>query len=390
MVNRLPTVLIGGPPHTGKSVLTYSLTQALRKQHIEHYVIRACPDGEGDWSQEIHQDTVRLIRIKGTWTDSFVKLICRDLERRHLPLLVDVGGLPKDEQLSILRGCTHSLLLLHQNDTESAAFWRHLVEDSGLQPLAVLYSEPGGTSQITSETPVIEGTIAGLERGISASGPVFDLIVTRLVSLFNYSPEELKKVKLKLAPTELVADVEQLLGSIAPDAHEWEPDMLLRLPTELPLNVPLSAYGRGPNWLYGALAMHADKQPFYQFDPRLGWITPPPLLLSAQTAPEVSVQLCEFEDVTVLSVRIVNDYLDYSQAENLPFPPVPIDRGLILDGRSPHWLLTALVRLYDRAGVVWIACHQPQVKGAVVVVSHTPSHTPGDLISMPIFESSSS
>src|SRR5438552_6610469 len=51
LFHSLPAILIGGPPHTGKSVLTYSLSQALRKRSIEHYVIRASPDGEGDWSQ---------------------------------------------------------------------------------------------------------------------------------------------------------------------------------------------------------------------------------------------------------------------------------------------------------------------------------------------------
>ena len=51
-------ILIGGPPHSGKSVLTYSLTQTLRQQGIDHYVLRACPDGEGDWSNEAAPERV--------------------------------------------------------------------------------------------------------------------------------------------------------------------------------------------------------------------------------------------------------------------------------------------------------------------------------------------
>ncbi len=45
-----PAILVGGPPHSGKSVLTYSLTQALRRRGVDHYVLRAAPDGEGDWA----------------------------------------------------------------------------------------------------------------------------------------------------------------------------------------------------------------------------------------------------------------------------------------------------------------------------------------------------
>src|SRR2546421_405985 len=36
MVNLLPAILIGGPPHAGKSVLAYSISQALRKRNVDH------------------------------------------------------------------------------------------------------------------------------------------------------------------------------------------------------------------------------------------------------------------------------------------------------------------------------------------------------------------
>jgi CRISPR-associated Csx3 family protein len=83
-------------------------------------------------------------------------------------------------------------------------------------------------------------------------------------------------------------------------------------------------------------------------------------------------------------MNLVTKYLDYIEAEHLSFPPVPTGRGLILSGVVPHWLLTALVRLYSGTGVAWIACHQPQLDGAVVVASHTTHYTPGDLTSLPI------
>ena len=54
-LNQLPAVLIGGPPHSGKSVLIYSLSQALRARGVAHYALRACPDGEGDFSNETDQ-----------------------------------------------------------------------------------------------------------------------------------------------------------------------------------------------------------------------------------------------------------------------------------------------------------------------------------------------
>ncbi len=82
----------------------------------------------------------------------------------------------------------------------------------------------------------------------------------------------------------------------------------------------------------------------------------------------------------ILTIRIANEYLDYLQADNLPFPPITLESGLIIDGKIPHWLLTALVRLYQNAGVAWIACHQPQLHGAVVVMSRVAAYAIGDLV----------
>ncbi|HLH60317.1 MAG TPA: CRISPR-associated protein Csx3 [Ktedonobacteraceae bacterium] len=386
MVNLLPAVLIGGPPHAGKSILTYNLTQALRKRHIEHYVLRACPDGEGDWSQETQQETVRLIRIKGKWTDTFVKLVCRDLERRPLPLLVDIGGLPTEDQIGILRRCTHSILLLHRNNPETATFWRHLIEVSGLLPLASIYSERSGDSAITADRPVIEGTLVGLNPGKRAHGPLFELLVDRLASLFAYLPDELEKTHLDAAPVELVANLNTIIQAWAPETRRWAPAMIPSLLAELPANTPLAVYGRGPNWLYGSLATQSGNELFYQFDSRLGWITPPRLQIAppgTELSPELHVTVDEHKDATVLKINIVIKYLDYTEAENLSFPAVPTERGLILSGAIPYWLLTALVRLYNGYEQAWIACHHPPLNGAIVAFSRTPDLSPGDFVSMP-------
>jgi CRISPR-associated protein Csx3 len=114
MVNLLPTVLVGGPPNAGKSVLFYHLTQALRERHIAHHAIRACPDGEGNWFHEADPEMVSIIlqKHKGVWPASFVQRMGQDLENRRLPLLVDMGGSPKVSEMRLFRQCTDSILLL--------------------------------------------------------------------------------------------------------------------------------------------------------------------------------------------------------------------------------------------------------------------------------------
>src|SRR5581483_5034345 len=330
-MNLLPAIVFGGPPHAGKSVLFYSIAKTLQDHHIRYHAIRACPDGEGNWFHELDQEKVRSIRVKGTWTDDFVRRIALDIERRHLPLLVDMGGYPSEQQTLILSHCTHSLLLLRPDEEQWASQWRHIVKVRGLLPLAELTSELDGTSTITSEGPIITGTLTGLKRGSLAHGPLFDALVRRIELLFSsYSLEELERMKLDLAPVELVVNLEALLQGWPSDAKRWESTMLPRLLSELPAETPLAVYGRGPNWVYAALAAHAGQQPFYQFDPRLGWVTPPLLKTGHHPASEIQIQqiLRTYQDVTLLSMRIMDAHLDYLQADQCAFPPVPAEHGV--------------------------------------------------------------
>ena len=396
MVNLLPAVVIGGPPHAGKSVLFYSLTKALREGGIPHHAIRACPDGEGNWTQESDAETVSQIRIKieGDWPDDYVKRICLDLEHRCLPLLVDVGGKPKESQMCILRQCRHSLLLLRADQPDYTRLWQGWTAESNLLPLAQIYSQLEGTSTITDQTPFLEGRLTGLERHNTTliKGPLFDALVERIATLFNsYSPKELEKAFFEQAPTELVIDLYASLKALAPSSTRWEPEMLEPFLASLPGHTPMSVYGAGPLWVYGAVAAHSDQEAFYQFDPRLplGWIRPLPLSISTDSThsteqfPEMLVQPGAYQEVTVLSIQIPSKHLNYFQPEPLPFPPVRTDAGLIIDGITPAWLLTSLVRLYQAAGVAWIAVYYPPRKKAIVVYSRVETQKPGDLVVMP-------
>jgi CRISPR-associated protein Csx3 len=387
MVNLLPAVLVGGPPHSGKSVLFYRLTQALRERGIAHFAIRACPDGEGDWFQEGPPDVVSTIRIKhGIWPASFVEHTSQDLEHRCLPFLVDMGGRPQASQAPLLRLCTHTILLLREDLPDDAERWQRLAESYDLLPLARLSSRQSGEARIIAYTPVLEGVITGLERHIlppAKPDPVFEAIVDRLAALFSaYNLPE--QSYLQQAPTEYVLNVEEALHTFTTTSRRWEPAMLAPLLASLPSHTPLSVYGRGPLWLYAALAAHANPQPFYLFDPRLpfGWVQPIPVAFGDEPSGEIQITVQPGPRATIITITFTHDRLSYFQPEPLAFPTIPPEKGLILSGRLPYWLLTALVRLYQNAGVPWIAPYYVQQNQAVVSYSRGTTHQPGDPIPM--------
>jgi len=369
-MEHFPAVIIGGPPDSGKSVLTANLTQALRERGVAHYVLRACPDGEGDWTHLADQEQVRTLVVPRQWTPSFVDHICRDLERRHLPLIVDVGGRPQTWQEVIFDHCTHAILLT--KDEDSHRVWLDRVTDHGLILLADLRSKLKAESELAERLPVLRGTLAGLEWGARLETPLFEALTERLARLFAYDAEELRRAHLEAAPVETTIDLDRLARTLqVPHQEEqavWEPRHLPQVLDYLPQAIPLGAYGRGPNWLYAALALLAAPSPFVQFDVRLGWVRPRSLRLEAPdpTAP-LQVQIHERPAYVHVEGLLPVAYIDYGQLDSLTVPPVRAGTGVVLSGQLPHWLTTSLALTFRAAP--WIAVYQPQLEGAAVIYS---------------------
>ncbi|GAC1364981.1 MAG: CRISPR-associated protein Csx3 [Ktedonobacteraceae bacterium] len=296
-----------------------------------------------------------------------------------------MGGKPQGAQLNIFRHCTHSVLLLREDETELRDLWLRLCTQHDIQPLALLYSRRAGISSITTRGPVLEGCITGLERGHVAEGNLFDHLVARIADLFSaYALHEMDLENLERAPYRAL----NLYESVP--AHEgWETSQLAPFLADLdPWRVP-AIYGRAPSWVYAAIAGHTRQPKLYQFDHALDWITPVSVRLSSQSSvhhPEVSVHTTHSAELaaTTLTITFPCTRLDYFQVEPLPFPAMPAAQGIILDGPLPLWLVTALVRLYKDAGAAWIATFEPRKQGNIVVYSRVSSHQVGELVRQPV------
>jgi len=376
MMTPFPAILIGGPPHSGKSVLVYSLSQALRARGVAHYALRACPDGEGDFSNESDQTLVRLIRQKGAFTEAFVAHVAAYLEERHLPLLVDVGGRPTPEQLAVFARCTHAVLLVADRPDEPGAYerlraeWGAMLARAGLPIIADLRSTLSEAGRLDEAGPVVRGVIAGLERGRMADGPAFEALVAAVAARFPHTERELAARHRALAPAGArLVDLPALLAELAPGGGRWETGLLPRVAERAPAGEALAIYGRGPNWLYALLALRAAPAPLWLFDVRYGWLRAPELpetAAAAQAGWRVSVEARAGFDLVEMATGA--QYLDPEEPEGLPLPVLPPDpaRGLVLSGRVPHWLLASAARRWG-PGRPWVAVFHPPVGGAVVV-----------------------
>ncbi len=370
-----PAVLIGGPPNSGKSVLIYSLSQALRRRGVAHYVLRAAPDGEGDWFLEAESTVVRWLRVKGAFDARWVDRIVRDIRNRHLPLLVDAGGMPTPEQERILSAATHAILLTR--DPAARPKWRRRFQRYGLNLIADLDSRLEGTPRVIRRTPVLRGVITGLVRGRMAEGPVFEALVDQIAALFRYDPEELRRYHLDTAPSvDLLIELNRLARMLGVrmegEAPRWAPEDLPRVLESLPASKPLALYDRAPAWLYAALSVHALPSPIFQFDVRLGWVEPPMLRVEAGLPEPTALRFLveKSGDLWRLRAMLSHSYLEREEIDGLPVPPIPEDAFLVVEGKLPLWLWTALARAY--AGVRILAVFEPRTSEAMVIASRDP------------------
>jgi len=383
MAPLFPAVLIGGPPHAGKSTLVYRLSQALRERGSAHYALRATPDGEGGWSYEAPPARAADLRrrAQGAWTPELARSLARDIAARHLPLLVDAGGMVSPETEAIAASCTHAVLLAPQ--PEALAPWRLLVERHGLVLLADLISSLAGVSTSINAGATLRGTIAGLATELSSDGPCFDALVERVAALFAYSPDELYRAHLALTEIDVVLHLERSIYPLQSRAGaSWQPADLAPLLASLPTDEPLAAYGVGPAWVYAALAAFCAPRRFALFDVRHGWVSPPRLELTTDSASGLlrCAQRMDTGGVAQLAFSLPAGYLERAAAEGLAIPAPQPGMGVVLDGKLPNWLWAGLARAYR--GAAWVGVYRPQAGDAVVVRTGEGGPPVGDLVSL--------
>lgn len=371
-VNLLPAVLLAGPPHSGKSVLAYLLSRRLKELHVAHYLLRAVPDGEGNWYLEGDPSLVRTLRLhaKVGYSDQFVRHMQEAIQRRLLPLLVDIGGRPQGEQFSILTSCTHSVLLY--KDDDDFDYWQRILSEMDLLPIAELRSSLEGTDHIKAQKPVLQGVITGLhrEKEKRRTGAVLDSLVERIAGIFRYDEAYLEWEHTRRAIYPVIS--EKNLARQLGISSIWEPAHLERLAELVPAGQPISIYGRGPVWLAAALAVQALPSPVSMFDVRYGWLPVTGVGIDGNEAEHafenLSVQTTTVERLGEwIRVRLPLGWIEPGDM------PVPIPRGsggAVISGALPRWLFAAMARqlALERD---WVGIDDPKANRIVVVYSNT-------------------
>jgi len=154
------------------------------------YVLRACPDGEGDWLTAIDPSIGLTLRYKSPFDDAFLDEICKALENLRYQkrlVLVDCGGKIDKKNQRILNLCTHAIIV--SRISEEIPIWCGAALASELDILARVESVRSEMCTIISARPLYL-KLGKLERGQEQSLPLPQELLQQVISLLTQPSEE--------------------------------------------------------------------------------------------------------------------------------------------------------------------------------------------------------
>lgn len=373
-------IAIGGPPHSGKTVLMGLLRALLPRDKFA--VVEAAPDGEGitGWSFEGDPELVRAVRRKGKFLEEFVDWVVDSVRNSGMPLtFADLGGMlvaedgsfsptgrkltPQNER--ILGECDYLIVIASPKYAEAVPAWLAEAQRLGVKPIAVLESVLAGADDEVGEAGLpLRARITKLEReappvGSSVARTLADLLLQLAGEGNGADGSEAADVNFP----RLAEGLNLPLRNGGPD-RDWVPGIV----PQLVALVSAATGGRDAANLWGncsagfpyhALACGLSARVRY-FDPKVGsYVALPEVEPQGQGSQVLDWRVEERGDHSFVEFVIPRQVF---AVQNLPLviPPAAAQgKGVVLSGKGPWWLTGTIARAYARVAS-WVAVFIPQ------------------------------
>lgn len=361
-------IVFCGPPHSGKSVFIANLIDKLPTD--AYTIIRACPDGEGTWSNNKNQNETSIVRKKGKFTKSFIDDACQAIDNQtNKIVLVDVGGVMSKENEQVFGHCDSFVVL--SSDEEKKKEWLEFGQKLGLECVGCLDSSLEGQEEIYSRTPYLQGKIVGLERGeILENSPVIKAIVSDIVQKSKYA--EKTEVADKDFTGTMIDDTD--LGFELGYGKEiftedgtpikkvrWPESSLPQIYQSMQEKVnpgqPVRVNGIRANFVLCAICKAAKKQgarDVSAYDIRSKSYIPIrdlPKKKGLQQTEGLAYNIIENKENVFMDIDITKEQYALEDYEQCILPQIKEGKNLYLSGRMPLWLLASISSSYDSSKV---------------------------------------
>lgn len=356
-------IVFCGPPHSGKSVFIANLISKMPTD--SHTIIRACPDGEGNWSNNKGQNETNMVRKKGKFTDTFIDDSCKAIDNQtNKVVLVDVGGIMSKENEKIFKHCDSFIVL--SSDEKKKKEWLEFGENLGLECIACLDSSLEGQEEIYVEEPYLKGKIVGLERGRSLENS--EIIMKLMSTIIKKSQYVQKKFPIESKENTLLIDDTELgfeLGygkEIMIDNHvikqvKWKenavPKLYHAIQEKVAKNQTVKINGIRANYAIMAICKACKQEEITDirtFDIRSKQYIPIKNIPQKRGQKECSglkYHLIQNKKNIFMDIDITNEKYTLEDYQKCILPKINTDKSLYLSGRIPLWLLASIGNSYD-------------------------------------------
>ena len=361
-------IIFCGPPHSGKSVFIANL---IDKMPTDAYtIIRACPDGEGTWSNNKNQNETTIVRKKGKFTKSFIDDACQAIDNQSNSIvLVDVGGVMSPENEQIFGHCDSFVVL--SSDEQKKQEWLEFGQRLGIECVGCLDSSLEGQEEIYSREPYFQGRIVGLERGeILEDSKVIKAIVSDIVRKSKYA-EKAGKSQTEFEGTmiddtelgfELGYGKEILTENGTPIKKvRWPesaiPDIYQAVQEKVDPEQPVKVNGIRANFVLCAICKAAKQKgakDVSAYDIRTKSYIPIrdlPKKKGLKQAEGLSYSILENKENVFMDIDITKEQYSLEDYEQCVLPQIKEGKNLYLSGRMPLWLLASISSSYDASRI---------------------------------------
>lgn len=372
---------VGGPPHSGKTVLMGLLRALLPRDR--YVIIEGAPDGEGitGWSVEAEQELVQAVRRKGKFLAEFVDWVCDSIRNSTAPItLVDLGGMlldregkfapigvkltPQNERM--LGECDYVIVIASPAYAEAVPVWISEAHRLGVKSLAIL-----------------ESVLEGADDELFEQGVPMKARITKLNRL--HSPLESPTARaLARLIDEMAGDAEGTDGSEVADVNFpslaesfnlplhaggvnriWNPSVALGLlqlvSATMTAKQEVNLWGNcSAGWPYYMLGCELTQRVRY-YDPKvsMGYVPIP------EVVPQGAGQLLGWQlnygiGYSFVEFTIPEQIIDVKDLPAVVPPAVSPTAGVVVSGKGPWWLTGTVCRSYARAGAAWVGVFAPQ------------------------------
>ncbi len=178
-------IVVGGPPHSGKSTFALYLERALQDLGTDAYNYDYDPWGEtkryaeGLISKEERDGTKKIPTEKET------RLCVKEFASLPNRLVIgDLPGKPTDITEILVSVGTHAVILCKDDELDKIKEWEKLFNRKNIKILAILTSNQTGQENIEEENGIIVGRISNLDVSNIGETPK---IISAVASLIKKS-----------------------------------------------------------------------------------------------------------------------------------------------------------------------------------------------------------